>query len=215
MKFNMKKSGIALVLAALTVTGSNFAGVEFKDISGISQQNAIMALHEKGIINGTSSDLFMPNRSLKASEGILIIVNTFDLNLDTIRFIKEPKATDYFKNANDDAWYAQGFITASVNGVELDANLDPNQIWTKEEFIYHIVTTYEQKNDMPMIKIAPVEIKDEGDITGDYSGLLQRALYYGFISLDDMGNLSPKSEITRAEAADIMYKIIEAISQKQ
>ncbi|WP_281095454.1 S-layer homology domain-containing protein [Fusibacter bizertensis] len=215
MKFNMKKNGIALVLAALTVTGASFAGLEFKDISGISQENAIMTLHEKGIINGTSSELFMPKKSLKASEGILMIVNTFDLNLDTIRFIKEPKATDYFKNADDTAWYAQGFIAASVNGVELDANLDPNQVWTKEEFIYHIVSTYEQKNDMPMIKITPVEIKDEADITADYSGLLQRALYYGFISLDDMGNLSPKADISRAEAADIMYKIVEVIGKNQ
>ncbi|GAB6108095.1 S-layer homology domain-containing protein [Fusibacter bizertensis] len=215
MKFNMKKNGLAMVLAVLTITGASFASSDFKDISGISQERAIMALHEKGIINGTSSELFSPDKTLKASEGILMIVNTFDLNLDTIRFIKEPKATDYFKNANDDAWYAQGFITASVNGVELDADLDPNEVWTKEEFIYRIVSTYEQKNDMPMIKITPAEIKDEADITADYSGLLQRALHYGFIALDDNGNLSPKAEITRAEAAEIMYKIVEANSQNK
>ena len=60
-----------------------------------------------------------------------------------------------------------------------------------------------------MIKLEPVEIKDTDSITPEYSGLLQRALLYGIVELDQDGNLDPKSALTRAEAAEILLNTIE------
>ena len=111
---------------------------------------------------------------LKSVEGIHMINAAFDLNLDLIRFIKEPFASDYFTNVDDKAWYAYGLIVATVNGVELPADLNPKANWTREEFLYRLVSTLEVKLELPMIKINPIEIKDASNITLEYNGLIQR-----------------------------------------
>jgi len=209
MKIKTKNRILATVLAVMTLTGTSFAGTGFTDITNVKESQAILTLQERGIIKGTSSDTFSPERILTAVEGIHMINAAFDLNLDLVKFIKEPLATDYFKNADNKAWYAYGLIVATVNGVELPADLDPKSNWTKEAFIYHLVSTLEVELELPMIKLIPVDIKDEVNLTPEYSGLLQRALHYGIVELDTDGNLDPKKALTRAEAAEILLKTIE------
>lgn len=205
MKSKYIKRIALTTLAVLMVGSSSFAGTGFQDLGSIKESAAILSLAERGIVHGTSVSTFNPTKPLIASEGVHLIVNAFDLNIDHIRFIKEPKATDYFMYADDDAWYAHGFIVAPLNGVPLPADLNPNAKWTKEQFLYYLVTTLETKNELPMIKITPVTIKDQADLNPEYDGLLQRAIHYGIISLDSDGNLNPKHELTRAEAAQILY----------
>jgi len=209
MKSKMTKRMLATVLAVMTLTGTSFAATSFKDIANVKEAQAIINLQERGIIKGVNAESFLPNRLLKSVEGIHMINAAFDLNLDLVRFIKEPLATDAFKNADNNAWYAYGLIVASVNGVELPADLDPKANWTKEEFLYRLVSTLEVKRDLPMIKLVPVDIADDASITPEYSGLMQRALHYGIITLDLENKLDPKKVLTRAEAAAILLKTIE------
>ena len=120
MKMMTKKRILGAVLAVMTLTSTSFAGIAFNDIANVKEAQSILTLQERGIIKGTSSDTFSPDRILSSVEGIHMINAAFDLNLDLVRFIKEPLATDYFKNVDDKAWYAYGLIVATVNGVELD-----------------------------------------------------------------------------------------------
>ena len=165
MKKTTKKRMLSMMLAVMTLTGTSFAGTGFKDISNVVEAPSIIKLQERGIIKGTSSTTFSPNHVLKSVEGIHMINAAFDLNLDLIRFIKEPFASDYFTNVDDKAWYAYGLIVATVNGVELPADLNPKANWTREEFLYRLVSTLEVKLELPMIKINPIEIKDASNIT--------------------------------------------------
>lgn len=130
-----------------------------------------------------------------------MIVGALDLNLDTIRFVKEPHATDYFKNASDSAWYAQALIIAGVHGLDLPADLKPGEKLTREEFTYQLIDAMENTNRLPMIKPVVMEYADQDQVKVEYSGALQRALNYGVLKLDGSGKLNPKQEITRAEAA--------------
>lgn len=213
----MKKSFKMVALSAVTVLSLGFgaqafaAANVFSDIANIEAKDKIVALHEQGIVHGISDDLFAPNSTITAAQGVQLIVNSAGLNLDLVRFVKEPKASDYFKNALDNAWYANALITASVNGVELPEDLDPNKKWTREEFTYQLIRTFEAQNKLPMINIAPVEINDNDDLTVDYSGAIQRALAYDVVELDAKGNFNPKAEISRAEAAEEIYQIIEYV----
>jgi len=211
MKVNYIKRITLTTLALLMIGSSSFAGTTFKDLVDIKESTAILSLAERGIVQGISSELFNPLKPLRASEGIHLINSAFDLNLNHIRFIKEPKATDYFKFADDNTWYSHGFIVASVNGVPLPSDLVPNTKWTKEQFLYYLVTTLELKNELPTIKLTPVIIKDQVEIKTEYDGILQRALHYGIVSLDSEGKLAPKHELTRAEAAQIIFDTLEYV----
>ncbi|MEK3761123.1 S-layer homology domain-containing protein [Paenibacillus sp. FSL P4-0338] len=192
----------AAAALALSFTGQQFASAAaFKDIHNVQDKDKIIALQNSGLIKGISADLFGPNLSITAAQGVQMIVGALDLNLDTIRFVKEPHATDYFKNASDSAWYAQALIIAGVHGLDLPADLKPGEKLTREEFTYQLIDAMENTNRLPMIKPVVMEYADQDQVKVEYSGALQRALNYGVLKLDGSGKLNPKQEITRAEAA--------------
>lgn len=203
MKNTFKMMTVTAAAAlTLSLTGQSFASAAaFKDLNNVPDKDKIIALQNSGLIKGISADLFGPDLSITAAQGVQMIVSALDLNLNAIRFVKEPHATDYFKNANDSAWYAQALIIAGVHGLDLPADLKPGEKLTREEFTYQLIDAIENTNRLPMIKPVVVEYADQDQVKVEYSGAIQRALNYGVLKLDASGKLNPKQEITRAEAA--------------
>ncbi len=203
------KAAVTAVLT-LTLAGQCFAGTDpFTDISGLAEKDKILSLQEQGIINGTGSGLFAPEASMTAAQGIQLLVNTFDLNIDTIRFIKEPKASDYFRKAGDNAWYSDAFIIISFSGLEFPSDLDPNAKWTREEFTNYLVKLMEKQGNLPMIDLIPADITDGSQFDVIYSGSIQRALLYKLVQRNADGNFRPKDDITRGDAAVQIYNALE------
>lgn len=216
---NIKSRLIAFsTVAALTLSMSvqGFATtIPFGDIENISFKDKITALQDKGYINGISEGIFAPDKSMTSAEFIQLIVNSFGLNIDNIRFIKEPKATDYFVNADDNAWYKDALIIAAVNGVEIDSNIDLNKELTREEFTYYLVQAMEKFGNLPMIKIIPQEFSDKDQSNIDYDGAIQRAIVYGVAKLNEEGKFNPKEKMTRAQAAEQVYDALEYLKNHQ
>jgi uncharacterized membrane protein YjfL (UPF0719 family) len=210
MKNKFKKISISAALLTIAFSVNIFAAVTpFSDLNDIAAKDKILALQQKGYIKGVGDCIFAPNETITAAQGVQLIVNALGLNLDTVRFIKEPKATDYFVKADNEAWYANAFIIASVNGLELSAELDPSKEWTVEEFTYQLIKGMEKHNNLPMIKIAPTIIVDDNQLEVAYSGAIQRALIYGIVKLDAEGKFKPKGNMTRAAAAEQIYNALE------
>jgi hypothetical protein len=194
----------------LALAGQCFAGtVPFTDISGIAGKDKIVSLQEQGVIKGNGSGLFAPYAPVTAAQGIQLLVNAFDLNIDNIRFIKAPKASDYFKNAKDNAWYSNAFIIISFSGLDLPSDLDPNAKWTREEFTNYLVTLMEKQGNLPLINLIPTDISDSAKMNILYSGAIQRALVYKLVQLDADGGFRPTEAITRADAAVQIYNALE------
>lgn len=199
-----------LAILTLTTAGQSFAATYvFADLNHSAASSQIQLLQEKKIVQGVSNQRFAPEIQLTAAEGIQLIVNALKLNIDHVRFIKEPLASDYFKKANNEAWYADAFIIAAVNGLELPADLDPAMVWTKEEFTYQLISAMEKHKHLPMIKLNPVTIGDEKEMTPSYQGAIQRAIHYRIATLDEKGNYHPQDQITREEAAILIYNAVQ------
>ncbi|MFC4776583.1 S-layer homology domain-containing protein [Paenibacillus sp. GCM10023252] len=213
MKKKMQwKTVTAAAVLTLTLAGQSFAATSpFQDVKGTPAEDKINVLFEQGVIKGISDDKFAPGAVVTAAQGVQLIVNALDLNLDLVRFVKEPLATDYFKHADNKAWYAQTLIIAAVNNLELPADLKPTDKWTREEFTHQLISAIEQHANLPEIKLAPVEVKDQELLTPEYDGSLQRALAYGVVKLDEAGKFNPKAELTRGEAAEQIYNALEYI----
>ncbi|GED71137.1 hypothetical protein BRE01_48390 [Brevibacillus reuszeri] len=211
----MKINRTLLTLSTFAVMTLSFAQqsfaatTPFTDLTNVAAKDKIIALQQMGTIQGVENNHFMPDATVTAAQGIQLIVKALDLNLDNIRFIKEPKATDYFSKADNNGWYANALIIAAHNGFDLKADLDPNQVWSKEEFIHQLMLAMEQHGKLPMIKIAPVEFGDADQLTVQYQGTIQRALVLGITALDADKLLHPKDAITRKEAAEIIYNAVE------
>lgn len=199
-------------ILTLSLTVNCFADIiPFTDIANIGAKDKIIALQDKGYVKGIGNGLFDPDRNITAAESVQLIVSTFKLNIDNIRFIKAPKATDYYVKADDNAWYASTLIIAAMNDIGLPRDFNPNKKWTREEYTYQLIKAVEKHGNLPMIKLNPVVIADQDQLTVDYSGAIQRALVYGVTKLDAKGKFNPKGEISRAEAAEQMYNALEYI----
>ena len=200
---NKKKSMCMAMLILIISSGFSLAtSMPFTDISDVDEKDSIIALYEKGYIKGVGNELFAPSESITVAQEIQLIVNILELNLDNIRFIKEPKATDFFTEAENDAWYSDAMIIAGVRGLEFPRDINPNQVLSNEEFTYYLMKSIENHFSFPMVNIIPIEISDEGVINVSYSGAIQRALLYQFVSLDGGGAFNPKDPISRAKAAE-------------
>ncbi|MBB3128437.1 hypothetical protein FHS19_003091 [Paenibacillus rhizosphaerae] len=190
------------VTLTLGLAGQQLASAAaFKDLNNVPDKEKIISLQNSGLINGISIDLFGPYKPLSEVEGVQLIVKAAGLNLDMVRFVKEPKASDYFPNANDHAWYSQALIIAAVNGLDIPADLKPNQKLTREEFTHELIHAFEISGQLPKLKPVVVDFKDQDQVKTEYSGSIQRALKYGVVKLDANENFNPKRVITRAEAA--------------
>lgn len=205
MKLKIKMMTLAAVLI-LSMTGQSFAAASpFTDINDTISKDKIVALYEDGVIKGIGDGVFNPDGTLTAAQGVQLIVNAFDISLAAISFIKAPQATDWFKKANDNAWYADALIRAGANNIGLPADLDPNAKWTKEDFTYYLIMAMEAHYNMPMINMMYIETADEADMTIEYQGAIQRSMKYNITSLDQDKNFYPKKQLTRAEAAEMIY----------
>ncbi|MDT3425569.1 hypothetical protein J2Z22_001088 [Paenibacillus forsythiae] len=214
--FSTKRSLAAISISALLMLsagGALFAaGSGFTDIGSVQGKEKIASLKDRGLVKGVYGSRFMPGSVISAAEGIQFISGGLDLNLDAIRFIKAPVASDIFSKVKDDVWYAQAFINAHFNGVEIPADIDPKEPMTKEQFTVLLVQGLEKGNILPMIKIAPAKIADEDRIAPDNLGVIQRSLVYKINTLDKNGKFDPGSKVTRAEAAVKLYNALEYLN---
>ncbi|MFC8683715.1 S-layer homology domain-containing protein [Brevibacillus porteri] len=208
IKQNMMSFSILALLTVSFVQPSYAATTPFTDLAHSGAKDKIVALQQQGVIKGIDDSKFAPDETITAAQGIQLIVNAFDLSLAAIRFVKAPQATDFFSKADNDAWYAESLIIAAANGLELPADLDPNAEWTKEQFIHQLMRVMETKGNLPMIKLVPVEIQDNHELTVDYQGSIQRALAMDIIDLDKENKLHPQKAITREEAAEMIYNAL-------
>jgi len=210
MKYKSRILAFLMVVLLMGSFGFDTQGATvFGDIEGLKEKEAIIYLHNKGYVNGVGNGLFAPSATITTAQTIQLMVNFMELNLNNVRFIKAPLATDYFENANNSAWYKDAFIITGVKNSVFPNDINPNQPMTTEAFIHYLVKTLELQEDLPMIKVLPQSIKDDAAIDPSYSGAIQRALYYGVMTLDQQGNIHPKRLMTRARAVALVKNVID------
>ena len=211
---NMKKSALAVIttvsLLSFTLGGQSFAaGSSFKDLGNITGSDKIISLKDQGLIKGVTDTQFLPKNLMTAGQAIQFISGGLQLSLAAIDFNKAPVASDIFPKVKDNAWYAEAFINAHYNGVDIPKNIDPSKTMTKELFTTLLIQGMEKAGNLPMINIVPVKIADDSQLDPSYQGSVQRSLKYNINTLDANGKFNPKSELTRAEAAIMLYNALE------
>jgi hypothetical protein len=201
-----KRRGMVLpliIVLSFILSGSVLA---FEDINHHPDQAKIQALKDRGIVRGNGKQ-YNPDKHMTYAEGIQLIVKGLDLNIDHIRFIKEPLASDYYKHVKDNAWYAQAFIAAQFN-LELSADVQPNKQMTREEFAHYLFKGMMTKGEFVFIEIYML-IHDEEQINPEFMNSIQKLLISNVIELDENDNFQPVIPITRGEAAVMLYNGLE------
>jgi hypothetical protein len=209
----MKKlwSIVAMVVLAIPLLFGN-AALAFDDLQGEPNGHKIAELKKHGIVSGIGERLFHPREKMTYAQAVQMLVKGFRLNIDNLKFIKEPKASDYFTRVPDDAWYAKAFIIAHLNGLPVPKDVDPQAKITKEEYadlLFHAIKT---KGDFAIIEIW-INIADEADVSKDKMNSIQALLILKIAALDDKQRFHPKDAIRRGEAAEMLYNALEFVKK--
>jgi hypothetical protein len=212
MKRLMKKPMLLLMLIAIfsmALSGSTYA---FSNTDKDQGMSSILRLKEKGIVKGDGLNYFNSKGSLNAATAVTLIVRGLNLNIDNIRFIKEPKASDYYTKVKDNAWYSGTFIIAQFNGLDLPKDINPAAKVTREQFAKWIFGALSTKGDYAWIDIY-TEVADADQVTKGYMDSIQKLLIAKIATLDSKQKFYPKRNITLGEAAVMIEKTIDFVEK--
>ncbi|WP_440962304.1 GH92 family glycosyl hydrolase [Paenibacillus nitricinens] len=165
----------------------------------------IKELAAKQIITGTSLTSFQPQRSVTRAEFTALIVRA--LQLKGTNDTSEPTFTDI--KATD--WYAKAIAVAVAEGIvkgKGTSRFDPTAQITREEMVVMIIRAYDA------VKGSKAEgssrlFTDAAQIAAWAADDVNAAVSLRLIQGRDSGNFDPKGITTRAEAAQVIYNLLE------
>lgn len=175
----------------------------FTDIDSVEwAKNAIINLANKNIINGKSAETFCPQDNVTRAEFVKIIVRAFGID--------EVSGDINFNDVAKDDWYysfvSAAFYNKLVSGMT-DNEFMPNNNITREDafvIIFRALSakgkTFENTRDFI-----------DGDLISSYAK--EAIIKLGgseFINGDANGQVNPKNNLTRAEAAVVVNNILAA-----
>jgi len=195
-----KKSLFTAVLSLVLLLAITPVLHAFSDVSGHKAESHINSLKERGVINGVSSGTFNPDRELTYAQAVSLLDRAFELDLSRFRFVKEPLASDMYKNVANDQWYSAAFVDGYYNGVEFATDVDPNASISREEFASILMDQVDRKGNYPLIMIY-IDYLDAKEVEPDYSNAIQKLLILNFAELTEDQKFNPTQSITRGEAA--------------
>ena len=220
----MKKT--ILMLLALTMLmlpgtamgqGSNS---DFADGNHWAQRD-ITAVSGLGLMNGTGTTadgqrLFSPQGHVSRAQLAAILTNTFGLDYGTIRFIKEPVASDYYRDVDNNAWYASYVVMGAINQVlpAGDVNFYPDRPATRVEVAQAIYRSFNAKGiSVPMIMMMPM-FHDTGDLSQEEMNAVVFVNNTGIMRGND-NNFRPGDNLTRAEMAAVVMRCVELVAANE
>lgn len=148
--------------------------------------------------------------SIDAATAVSMIVKGLDLNIDNLRFIKEPKASDYYTKVRDDAPYAGDFIIAQYNGLNLPKDINPNAKVTREQFVKWLYGALSHKGEYAWIEIY-LNVADAKQVTEGYMDSIQKMLIAKIVHLDSKQRFHPKNSVSRMEAEIMISRTVKFI----
>ncbi|MBP3360014.1 MAG: S-layer homology domain-containing protein [Clostridia bacterium] len=174
----------------------------FSDIDGVPwAKAAIEAFAEKGILSGKSKGIFAPDDTMTRAEFVKVIVSALGL-------VDENAAAD-FDDVSEDAWYykyvASGKKAGLVSGVS-DTHFGAQDNITRQDMaviVSRIAEIFEIKTEN-----GGAEFSDGGEISDYAKEAVSRLSGAGIINGMGDGTFSPKSYVTRAQGAKVIYDII-------
>lgn len=148
------------------------------------------------------TEIQKPVTKVSFGKGIDLIVKGLGLNIDNIRFIKEPKATDYVAKADNKAYYAQAVIIAACNGIKLSRSMNPAAAMTREQFAISLNEGIQGTGNYP-VNMMWLHINDEKSFGQGGLAAVQNLVKFDVVKLEK-GNFRPKALITSTEAVKMV-----------
>ena len=217
----MMKRLLALTLSLVLIFGiSASAAVNFSDVTSESHPWAIKEISEmadKKIINGYPDGTFMPNNNVTKQEALLLIARI--LGYSTSQTIDDYINSIYNTYADDmasiDSSYKREMAFLAWYGVFKPDELKKIQFTaplTREEAAYYITRAMRQDEDAASFTIPSDVYTDDSLISSTYKKYVYFVRAAGYMTGSGEGGFTPKDNITRAQTAVLLYRIMNKIT---
>lgn len=168
----------------------------------------VTALRTLGIVNGYENNRFLPSQPITRAEFAAITVNALGL---------EPAEENLsaFKDAKQIPAWAREALQAAVHAGLIrgynDGTLRPNQPITRAELVAILVRALE----LPPAENHPLPYADRDRIPRWAVPAVKAATAHGLVSGRSGNRFAPNDKATRAEAATILYRILQSLHNGQ
>ncbi len=171
----------------------------FKDVDGNNKYTeAIEYLYEKKVINGYGDGTFKPEGHLNRAEAVKIILVGNEIVINQTK-------TSKFPDVGKSEWFTNYVNTAVARGIVSgysDGNFRPSNTISRAEFLKVAVLTAGFNPISPTADPYPDVKKSDW-----FAPFFDLAKKQKLLSAKKGGYMVPSQNITRAEAADIIYKL--------
>ena len=182
----------------------------FSDIDSVPwAKESILALAERGILNGRGGGSFAPLSEISRAEMAKILALVFQIEdgkEESVEFSDVPK----------NAWYFESVAAAVRSGMihgNGDGTYAPERSVTREEFAAMLARGLEAVSVKPEIIRLNINFNDEEEISVFAVGYVDLLYTAGILDGDDTGAFHPKAPVSRAEAAAGVYKLLQRLEQ--
>lgn len=182
--------------------------ITFSDINESANQDAILELASREIINGKGNDIFEPNSSMTRAEFATIIVKALGLT---------PNSSDKFQDVAQNDWFVGYVGTAESMGIVTgisDTTFNPNGIITREQAA--VMVALSAKLCGMDTELSTFASRDILAVFMDYVSVSDWALdsvafcYNNEIFDVNDQLINPSVAVTREEVAQMVYNLLDS-----
>lgn len=219
---------LMMLLFILTVPGGAWAETPDQatvtrasaaDIKGHWAQQEIQTVIDRGLMVGTGRDgqgqcIFSPEAAVSRAQLAAVLTRTFNLDYGDKRFIKQPLASDYYRDVDNKAWYADALVMCAINDIFAGdgEKFQPGRSVTRIEVAQAVKRCFEAKKiDVVMIMMMPV-YNDMKGLTQEETNALVFVSNTAIMKGDGDDNFRPQQSVKRAELARILNRCTSMMS---
>lgn len=176
--------------------------VTFGDIKTHWAKAEIEFLASRSIIKGVSENSFAPNADITRAEFAALVTRVLEL--------EKGEFQGSFTDVNANAWYALEVEAAQKAGIVLGSagKFDANSKITREEMAVMIVRAYEFYAKETVALDGSLQFADSDSVALWAKDAVQAATKLGIVNGKNSTTFAPKDVATRAEAATMLYRLI-------
>ncbi|NLC14811.1 MAG: hypothetical protein GX784_00560 [Firmicutes bacterium] len=192
----------------------------FKDVTGEHPWGDphILALYEKGIVQGKSADTFDPEGTLTRAEFVTLLLRACGVQDILLSAEGIPTGTDPNKPVSsldsEDPHWAEPYIhTAMTLGIirsqEYPDGFEPDTPITRMEICAMAVRALGLEDEASDTAAAELGFADSEDIPATYRGYVSKAVEWDVLRGYPDNTFQPGNYATRREAAVIIYRLLD------
>ncbi|OXT06732.1 hypothetical protein CE561_09915 [Thermoanaerobacterium thermosaccharolyticum] len=177
----------------------------FNDIKDNWAKDVIEVLASRHIVEGMADTQYEPNKTVTRAEFTAMILRLLN--------IKEEQYSGEFSDVKSGDWYANAIEAAYKAGlIEGDGkNARPNDSITREEMTAIAIRAYEMLTQYKEENLGATSFSDDKSISDWARNVVANAAKLGIVNGEPNNVFAPKGNATRAEAAAIIYGLLEKI----